>query len=351
MQNLLDPYRAILAGLPAPMWWINPSGGCDYVNRAWLELTGRTEQQELGNGWIEGIHPDDRTAHLSAYQAAAGARQPFEHEFRLRSCDQSYRWILATAHPLYLGDAFSGYIGLCRDLTECRTAKDALTASRTELRELVAQLQAEREQEKFSLARMLHDDLAGALTALKMNAILLSHRLPSGDQVASETLQSMHDTIDRALSVVRRTTGELHPTVLDDLGLIPALRWQATEFTKRTNIECELDLNVDAIALKDHAALTAFRIMQEALMLFSAWSQPRRVKISVDEQGEGYRFCLESDAVAFSKEAGASVRHLTVGMAERARSVGGELSIESQPGKGSTVIASIPRSPPQIATE
>jgi PAS domain S-box-containing protein len=116
----------LLDGFPLPAWHCDPDGRCDYLNRQWLDFTGRTlEQQALGDGWAAGVHPDDLEAAMSAYREAVQARRSFALEYRLRRHDGEYRWVVA--HGSVWEDAagqFAGYLGACYDVTECKRAEE-----------------------------------------------------------------------------------------------------------------------------------------------------------------------------------------------------------------------------------
>jgi len=118
-------YRHLIDRFPALIWRSGVDAKCDYFNETWLEFTGRTLQQELGDGWSEGVHPDDLKKCLRDYRRAFRARKPFVLEYRLRRHDGAYRWVLDQGRAL-LGRAgkFAGYIGSCLDVTELRNAEE-----------------------------------------------------------------------------------------------------------------------------------------------------------------------------------------------------------------------------------
>ena len=121
-------FRMTADSAPVLIWCSNPSKARDYFNHQWLEFTGHAIEQESGDGWAEGVHPDDRTHCLATYSNAFDARQPFEAEYRLRRFDGEYRWISDHGVPRFAPDgAFVGYIGACMDITD---KKNTLTASK-----------------------------------------------------------------------------------------------------------------------------------------------------------------------------------------------------------------------------
>ncbi|MBI5031673.1 MAG: PAS domain S-box protein [Chloroflexi bacterium] len=112
-------YLKMLDKFPIPVWRSNVNGGCDFFNRAWLEFTGRTREQESGNGWLEGVHPEDLGYTLNTYLDAFNSRQPFEMEYRILHRDETYHHLLDFGSPFTDVDGnFAGYVGSCIDITE-----------------------------------------------------------------------------------------------------------------------------------------------------------------------------------------------------------------------------------------
>ena len=121
-------FRATADSAPVLIRMSDSTRACDYFNRQWLEFTGRTMEQELGDGWAQGVHPDDLPRCLSIYNTAFDARQPFKMEYRLRRFDGEYRWIIDHGVPRFAADGvFLGYIGACMDITEQKKARAALS--------------------------------------------------------------------------------------------------------------------------------------------------------------------------------------------------------------------------------
>ena len=120
-------YQLLVEQAPIMIWRANLSTECDYFNERWLAFTGRTAAQEMGNGWAEGVHPEDFQRCLDTYLGAFAARVPFEMEYRLRRHDGIYRWLLDRGVPIFEeGGTFIGYTGSCIDVTERVEALEAL---------------------------------------------------------------------------------------------------------------------------------------------------------------------------------------------------------------------------------
>ena len=121
---------------PVLVWMSGPDKLCTFFNKGWLDFTGRPLERELGNGWADGVHPDDLPTCLETYSSAFDRRDPFKMEYRLRRRDGEYRWVLDEGVPLFSADGtFAGYIGSCVDITERRHAEDAVRHKEMELRE------------------------------------------------------------------------------------------------------------------------------------------------------------------------------------------------------------------------
>lgn len=148
-------FRTMADNAPVLIWVSDTSGGCTYFNRQWLKFTGRPLEAELGDGWMEGVHPDDREDCDAAFRLARAPRKPFRVEYRLRRHDGEYRWLVDEGVPRFLENGtFTGYIGSCIDITERKKYEQGLRES-------------DRRKDEFlaTLAHELRNPLAGISTA------------------------------------------------------------------------------------------------------------------------------------------------------------------------------------------
>jgi PAS domain S-box-containing protein len=198
----LEAHRSILSETPVMIWRSGVDKGCDFFNPWWLTFTGRTLAQELGDGWAEGVHPDDLDACLASYVAAFDARVQFRLEYRLRRFDGEYRWVLDIGGPRYDSTGqFAGYIGCCFDITDRRQAEQALGEAHAEISR-VSRLTALGE-----FAAALSHELRQPLTAITMNArtsLDQLERTPVDHEVMKEALDDLVDAGHRAEAVIQR---------------------------------------------------------------------------------------------------------------------------------------------------
>jgi PAS domain S-box-containing protein len=130
-----DFYLTLFDEFPTLIWRSGTDAKCDYFNNTWVRFTGREIHQELDDGWLEGVHPEDSAGYRNTYGEAFQARRSFEAEYRLRRSDGEYRWIISTGRPFSDPDgAFAGYVGSCYDITERRQAEEALRESEARFR-------------------------------------------------------------------------------------------------------------------------------------------------------------------------------------------------------------------------
>ena len=147
LEEALDYYLDILDDFPALIWRSDISGMCNYFNQTWLHFTGRTLEQENGNGWVEGIHPDDVKKCLDIYTENFRKQQPFEMEYRLRRYDGTYRWLLDIGKPLVgFDNEFKGFLGTCFDIQDRKDIEISIQEKNMDLAAALEELQSTEEQ-------------------------------------------------------------------------------------------------------------------------------------------------------------------------------------------------------------
>jgi len=269
------------------------------------------------------------------------------------------RWKTRTGDIVYLDGAsvphFSltgEFMSVCtlRDMTERVNAEQRITAINEQLRALSARVAAAREEESARIARELHDQLGSLLTSVKWELEILEQQCAAADgrlrSNVRERLATTGRLIQSTIETVRRISSELRPAILDDLGLAPAIEWQAQQFEAATRIRCHV--HVDALlpeGLKPdrEQATTAFRILQEALTNARRHSWASRVDILLQQRDGAFVLTISDNGVGIgSKAVNHSLSLGLLGMQERAALVGGKVEITGAPGRGTTVTVHVP---------
>ena len=204
------------------------------------------------------------------------------------------------------------------------------------------------EEERTRIAREIHDELGGALTGLKWDLESVDKILSgaeNGGQVHTvrKKIPTMTGLIETTISTVRRISSELRPGMLDDLGLLAAIDWQAQQFQSRTGITYHSDMVLDTIELNRESATAVFRIFQEILTNVLRHSQATDFQVGLRERGEYVELEVKDNGRGITESEKTNARSLgLLGMKERALLVGGEVSIEGRNGEGTTVMVRVP---------
>jgi signal transduction histidine kinase len=226
---------------------------------------------------------------------------------------------------------------------ERKRAEDKLRRSLEQLRALSVYLQYVREDERIRISRQVHDELGQALTGLKMDLYWLTSRVPRKHRSAHEKIKAMSAHIDTTIQTVRRIATELRPGILDDLGLVAAIEWQAQEFQKRTGIECVVSSDLKEPILDQDLNTAFFRIFQETLTNIIRHAQASRVEVQLRQEQSSLVLEVRDNGRGVTEAELNDTRSIGVlGMRERAALLQGELQITGIPGEGTTVAVRIP---------
>ncbi|MFL9913761.1 sensor histidine kinase [Paraburkholderia sp. RL17-337-BIB-A] len=236
------------------------------------------------------------------------------------------------------------YTVMLRDITERIKAENAQRRSREELRELSANLQKGREEEKTRIARELHDDLGQQLTALKMDISSLEQELETTvEPRLLQQLSGMRRLIDATVASVRRIAADLRPVMLDDLGLIPAIEWLANDFTNRYGIDVERRIEVGNASFTPGGATTLFRIVQEALTNVARHAEATLVTLTVHVEGGVCVVQIADNGQGASHPSSSAEKSFgLLGIRERAHMLGGTVEIHTSSGKGFRLTVTFP---------
>jgi len=269
-----ERFRTLADATPVLIWGADTNKQCNYFNKQWLDFTGRTIEEERGDGWTQSVHPDDLERCLETYGTAAAARTPFTMEYRLRRHDGKYRWVLDNGVPRFAPDGiFSGYIGSCIDITDRKQIEEELRKS-------------DRRKEEFLavLSHELRNPLAPIQTAVELLELAGTGGAGSVRELAMirRQVQNLRRLVDDLLDVSRISRGKIE--LRKDLVELAPVIAQAVDAVRPLFDEHHQDLHVsipdDSILLK--ADPTRLEQILFNLLINAAKYTPQGGKIWLD---------------------------------------------------------------------
>jgi len=314
-----------------------------YVSSLYEKFRGKEPE---GSVELDGVHPEDRA--LVAETMLNYQGQEFEIEYRIIDKNGGMRWLRDRGFPIRNPQGEIVRVGgVAEDITERKQAEERLKASSEQLRALSANLQSAREEEAARIAHQIHDDMGGVLTALRWELEDLAKMIQeSGSVTASrppiekmdQKVRAMLGLTDSTINVVRRIASELRPSILDDLGLVEAIEWQAQQFQARTGIQCRCDFAASARRLSERQSTAVFRIFQEALTNILRHAQSTQVEVAMREEGTTFVLTVADNGRGITEAEKLGRGSLGIlGMQERARLIGGQVDVVGVEGAGTTV--------------
>jgi len=335
-----ERFHLMAATAPLMVWMSGIDKLCTYVNRGWLEFTGRSVDAELGNGWAESIHSEDLGPSLDTYGQAFDRRKPFQMEYRLRRHDGEYRWILDQGVPRFnVNGSFTGYVGSAIDVTERKFAEVALSKVNQKL------VQA-HEKERTRLARELHDDICQRIALLAVRLDGFRHGRPESLSELRRELGQASEEVQGLGSDVQALSHRLHSSKLEHLGLAVAAAGFCKEFSTQQGVEIDFQSENIPRKLSDEISICLFRVLQEAVQNAAKHSGSRHFQVSLRNGSKGIELTVGDSGIGFEPEKAFQKQGLGLtSMRERMKLVNGELSIESELQSGTTVRARVSHNP------
>jgi len=343
--------RRLLALLPEAVL-VDTGERITYANEAACRLFGAPADWFDTHRPDELLHPESRVAvqaRRDALRSGAEA-QPLAEERILRA-DGSARTVETTVTPID-EHGTRAVLVVMRDVSELRRAQRELARSRDELRRLVANQERVRESERVRIARELHDDLQQTLAAIRLDVVGAAAQLQQRPAAVAQTLAAIDELVGDAIVSTRRIVNDLRPQLLDELGLVAALRSLAAQFSQRTGLRVHVSvagLDEDQ-ALPPTVSICLYRVAQEALNNVAKHAQATTVELQLQRQGRK-RLVLRvhDDGQGMSPALADKPQSFgLLGMRERVRALAGELRIDSSPRAGTTIEALLPWTPDAV---
>jgi len=333
---------AIVRTAPDIIFSRQADGSRDYISDWFYEYTGAAMGSGKGFGWLDFVHPEDTERSMAQWMHCVQSGDNYESEYRIRGRNGQYRWFRARAVPIrdFEGQIVKWY-GTCTDIHDSKLLEQSIRENANELERLVddrtaalrrlsGRLLTMQDDERRRIARELHDGLGQELAAAKMmmDGILEKNPAQSNRRAAKDA----SETINRAIQQVRSLSHLLHPPLLDEVGLLSAVRWYLDGLTKRSGIETSLDVQPAAFPRLGAELETAiFRIIQEALTNVYRHSGAQKAWVTLLQGENGVTVMIRDDGkgieVPVAELRPGSIGIGIGGMSQRAKEFGGELRL------------------------
>ncbi|MEP6942604.1 MAG: PAS domain S-box protein [Betaproteobacteria bacterium] len=321
-----------------------------YVSQGALVVTGEEPATLTGDidTFLALLEPADRASVLVTLDDSAARLSTLNWAGRLRPRHETTeRWITIRARPRIAESGSTLWDGVVFDDSQARLAQVELERSREELRALSSHLQTIREEEKAHIAREVHDELGSTLTGLRIDLDWLMDRADQVPAPARKKYEGMLTLVQAATAATRRIVTELRPSILDDLGLASALRWQAGEYQKHSELRFHLQMPDPEISVDRDSALALFRIFQETITNVAKYAKATEVDVILAQTDDALVMQIHDNGVGVDPgDLVKSTSHGIRGMRERAQALGGTVRVTGAPGEGTQVIVSLPRPGP-----
>jgi signal transduction histidine kinase len=314
---------------------------------------------DVGKRTMDSISAIIATMRSEEANESAASDEDWQKDFRLS------RWVSAAGATLNIGLVLLAirlvYSDMRRRALQAAALRDQkiqleqqVAARTSELTALSTHLQGVSEQEKSALSRELHDELGGLLVAARMDLSWLQQRLPIADPSIEQRFKRIHDSLSAGVDLKRRVVEELRPTLLDNMGLFTALRWQFKETCRRTGLRCTETIPEGELKFTPDAAIGIFRVAQEALTNILKHSEAKSADLFIAMDRDTFTLRITDDGKGIRSDCLAtSTSHGLVSMRHRIAGLGGTWELGSPDSGGTVVTARIPlaRVLPQNATE
>ena len=337
-------YHTLAEVSPVGIFHTDAAGSTTYVNPRWCQISGITYEKAMGNGWFEAVHPDDRDMLRRNWEEATRHQQVSVSEYRFVRPNGSTAWVIGQAIPERDADgAIVGYVGTTTDITDRKLAEKEMEESSQKLRQLTTHLLNIREEERKRIGREIHDELGQQLTAIKMDISWIAKKTDPSQEAFKTKLQNVIALLDGGNQSIRRILNELRPVILDDYGLLEALRWQAQQFTANTHIPVAMTASESDMKIPEEISTCIFRIFQEALTNITRYAKATQVKVSLDIDSDSVLLNIEDNGLGFDTELTKTKKSFGIlGMKERVASLNGRFDLSSVPGNGTRISIHIP---------
>lgn len=359
LQEYQARLHAFIANLPgmACQILLKSQGGLFFpsVSEGGRSLLGLNPQDLEQNPelFLNILYPNDRDSFHQAMRASADSLSLWNWEGRIVMAQSGkIKWINLRCTPCKLDNGDVLWEGIVTNISQSKLAGIGLQESQEKLRELSSHIQDALEQERLHIARDIHDDMGGTLTAIKIDIAWLIERLGAQNPELLAKAKGIEELVARCAKSANNISRTLRPSVLDSFGIIAAIEMEAEEFEKRTGISCPINQVDEGMEISPDTSIALFRILQETLTNIMKHAKASQVKVDILNRADGVDLIVSDDGCGLKESDRQKPRSFGLrGIHERVAHLNGEVRISSIPGQGTTVAVHVPHAAAHPATD
>lgn len=330
-------YKLLFDNNPMPMWmFTSDEWKIVGVNNAALDMYGYSKEEFLQKQLIE-MRPAEDVQEFLDYSNDKRLDKKIRTHWRHQKKDGTIFHVELQSNEIIYNNQKVKLI-LVNDITQKMEAEARAEKSYNELKALASHLQLIREEERTGIAREIHDELGQQLTALKFALVLVKKYLNKDVVSADKEVDGALESINHIIASVRKIASDLRPAVVEDMGLIKALKWHSSEFEKRTSIKSSFDCKLISQGFDKTMSLTLYRVYQEALTNVARHSKATEVHGEMDSDGKFLTLSIADNGCGFDLETLKTSKSLGIlGIKERAMMINGVFNIDSKINQGTII--------------
>ncbi|MBA4419385.1 MAG: hypothetical protein C0392_15995 [Syntrophus sp. (in: bacteria)] len=346
-----ERYRSLVTATAQMVWKTNIQGEIVEDIPTWRDFTGQSEQEIRGCGWADALHPGDRRRTEEIWSHAVKTCTLYETEYRVRRRDGEYRYFSVRGVPVLKKDgSIREWVGTCRDITDRKLAEEklresdlALRISQRDLRRLAGRLLMAEEEERRRVARELHDDFTQRLAALAIETGKFKKNLSAKCPDMVPEIDTLKEQIVNLSAALHHLSRDLHPSIIDDLGMAKAIESECTRFAQQEGMDVSFMTRGVPNKVNKEVSVPLYRIVQEALRNVVKHAQTRKARVSLIGSTRVLRLYIEDEGIGFDPKFIKARKGLGIAsMKERVRLLRGAISVESSSGRGTMVLVEVP---------
>lgn len=342
-------YQALVSNIPGMAYQVHcaPDGTVTlpFVSANSRMLLGVKPQalQAKPGLLLDLIVPEDVASYRKALTEANGCHLAFNWEGRIWvEAWKDIKWInIRTSRR----ETSAGTVwdGIMLNITQSKLAKEELERSKEELRRLALHIERVKEEERKRIAREVHDELGGNLTAIKIGVSWLTRNAGKDKSRADERLKYIDEVVDSTLDAIHRISSDLRPSILD-FGIVSAIQWLTGQLCRTTGIDCRFFTKLKQVPLDDDASIAVFRIAQEAMTNIAKHAKASSVEVNLGMKHDKLHLVISDNGIGPKLVTSRKRKRSfgVIGMSERASALGGVFFIEPGPDGGTRVSLEIP---------